>query len=113
MKIEQGTYGDEASNQQVLFHTSRKNLTSAIQKIFCNLEEVSSDAKPDKLMCAVYEYYVAKKMEKDKENVNPSPRGAPDQNVFINMINCNFVTLVVGSNSSTEAISKVLQSFNG
>ena len=67
------------------------------------------DAELESLMCIVYDEYMAKKAEKNKENLDP--RGSPVQNVFKNMSNCNFVTLVVSEDSSRETIAKVLESF--
>ena len=60
-------------------------------------------------MCTMYDEYMAKKTNKNKENVDP--RGGQVQNVFKNMSNYNFVTLVVSGDSSREAIAKVLESF--
>ena len=38
-----------------------------------NLKELSSDEELKRLMCAIYCDYVAKRMEKDNENMDPIP----------------------------------------
>ena len=60
-------------------------------------------------MCVVYENYLLKQME--NENVDPSiVERAMTHNVFKNINNCNFVTLVVDLDLANDTIIKVLQS---
>lgn len=82
-----------------------------IQRQNGGFEDPSSDAEFERLMCAMYDDYMVKRAEKEKENLDPRLQAAPVQNVFKNMSNCNFVTLVVSGDSSRETITQVLNSF--
>ena len=79
--------------------SSRENttfLTLAIQKKMYSLKELSSDEELERLMRAVYDDCVAKRMDKDKENMGSVPQGASIQNDLKNMNNCNFCNLSCG-----------------
>ena len=64
-------------------------------------------------MCVVYNDYMAKRMDKHKENVALVSCGGCVKNVFKNMNNCNFFTLIVSVDFSMETITKVLEFFKG
>ena len=72
------------------------------------VHDISSGVELKRFMCLEYDDYVAKRMEKDKENMDLVVQGVLVQNVFKNMNNCNFVTLVVIVDFLTETIKKVL-----
>ena len=79
-------------------------------------EILACNAELNWLMCAAYNNYLQKsiKAKNVKENGDPSIVGRiVTPNVFKDMKNWNFVTLVVGSNLFNFMISKVKEFFKG